>query len=510
LLGEYFVETVEIDFATCQELIDRLSESAMTEQDQFLIKRIITVSRLREIAFGQKPRKSYGHKLPKPKGSNSNTPPKNKGRNPATAYTGAVKKVINHPDLKPGNNCPEPLCKGRVYPFKPSDKIRISGGAIADATWYQLERLRCNLCGKLFTANLPDNVSNAKYNNEFIANLAIHRYLLGTPFYRIEQLQRYVGIPLSDSTQWDLMEALANDLMPIYHQLLLLAANSNNMKIDDTRLKILSVMASNKGKAKRERRGMHTNGLIAKHLNYNIVLFHAGTMSSGKRLREILTNKINDDKFLVMSDAASSNNLKGFDNVIQANCLSHARRKFAEVEDIFPEECQIVLKAIGLIYHHELICKQSKYSPDERLVYHQVHSKPILTLLHQWLSMLFHNHLINENDSLGQAAKYMLEHWDKLTRFLQVPGCPLDNNMMERLLKIPIRQRKNSLFFKTERGAEVGSIITSIITTATENNINPSHYLQALLDNKEHVVKEPQRWLPWTYQDNHSHTEMAA
>ena len=57
----------------------------------------------------------------------------------------------------------------------------------------------------------------------------------------------------------------------------------------------------------------------------------------------------------------------------------------------------------------------------------------------------------------------MLNHWEKLTRFLHVPGAPLDNSIRERALKKAILHRKNALFYKTQRGARVGDMYMSLI-----------------------------------------------
>lgn len=105
------------------------------------------------------------------------------------------------------------------------------------------------------------------------------------------------------------------------------------------------------------------------------------------------------------------------------------------------------------------------------------------------------------NSSLGKALNYMLSHWEGLTRFLHVPAAPLDNNIIERGLKIPIRSRKNSLFYKTEHGALVGGVLTSIIHTCVMNGENPVDYLISLQKNKKNLFKSPKDWLPWTYKE---------
>ena len=95
----------------------------------------------------------------------------------------------------------------------------------------------------------------------------------------------------------------------------------------------------------------------------------------------------------------------------------------------------------------------------------------------------------------------MLKNWKELTKFLIVPGVPIDNNHSERLIKCAILHRKNSLFYKTTRGAKVGSMIMSLIQTAQVNKANPFDYLVALHSNYELVKKNPRLWLPWNYHE---------
>ena len=103
------------------------------------------------------------------------------------------------------------------------------------------------------------------------------------------------------------------------------------------------------------------------------------------------------------------------------------------------------------------------------------------------------------NSSLGKAINYMLKHWLPLTRFLEVPGAPLDNNICERALKTAILHRKNSLSYKTERGARVGDVFMSLIHTCQLGQVNPLDYLTALVKNAQEVLLQPAKWLPWNY-----------
>src|SRR6185436_21149679 len=93
-----------------------------------------------------------------------------------------------------------------------------------------------------------------------------------------------------------------------------------------------------------------------------------------------------------------------------------------------------------------------------------------------------------------------LNHWEPLTQFLRVTGAPLDNNICERALKMAILHRKNSLSYKTERGAKVGDIFMSLIHTCQLNRLNPFDYLIALQKHAQQVRADPLHWLPWNYQ----------
>ncbi|MFQ5700053.1 MAG: hypothetical protein ACE5IL_17455 [Myxococcota bacterium] len=118
---------------------------------------------------------------------------KGHGRNGASAYRGAAKVKIPHESLSAGKPCPS--CeKGKVYGSVPPKKIvRIRGQAPLAATVYDLKRLRCNLCGEVFTARPPPGVGCAKYDATAAAMIALLKYGSGLPFYRLEGMQRDSG-----------------------------------------------------------------------------------------------------------------------------------------------------------------------------------------------------------------------------------------------------------------------------------------------------------------------------
>src|SRR5664280_1343800 len=124
------------------------------------------------------------------------------GRNGAAAYRGARKVAVPHASLNAGDPCPDARCRGKVYPQRdPGVLVRIKGQAPIAATVYELEKLRCNLCGDVFTAAAPEEAGEEKYDETAASMIALLLYGSGFPWYRLEGLQENLGIPLPVATQ---------------------------------------------------------------------------------------------------------------------------------------------------------------------------------------------------------------------------------------------------------------------------------------------------------------------
>lgn len=423
------------------------------------------------------------------------------GRMGRDVYTNANKVFIPNDTLKSGDFCPE-KCGGKVYIYGPGIVVRVTGNSFATVTEYNPERFRCNLCGFIVTAKLPDGVSETeKYDPKFKAQLAIQKYYAGMPFYRQENIQQMLGFPLPDSTQFDLVEQVADCAYPIISALEKIAANGTLSHYDDTGAKILSVIADNRANPDKKRTGMFTTGIISQINDVQkIALFYTGTKHAGENITALLQHRNKEiDKIILMCDALASNTPKSLRNIIiECNCLSHGFRKFRDLLEYYPEICLHVIHALGIIYENDE--KTSNMTNNERLYFHRKHSKPIMKKLHKWLKKQINKKLVEPNGHLGGAVKYMLKHWEKLTRFLTVVGAPIDNNIVERSLKIAIRNRKNAMFYKTLHGATIGNILTSLIETTRLSSVNPVDYLVALQENKSAVHKNPADWVPWLYQ----------
>jgi hypothetical protein len=323
---------------------------------------------------------------------------------------------------------------------------------------------------------------------------------MASPFYRQEQYQKLLGFPLPDSTQWDLIESAADCSYPILGVLEKMAANGTNVNNDDTHVKIQEVMCANKLEPNKKRKGMFTTCIIAESGAHKIILYYSGTKHAGENLAHVLENR---DKSLPpiiqMCDALSANIPKELETIL-CNCVGHGRRKFVDIREFFREECDYVIDQIALIYKHDKESKEQKMTADKRLAHHQQHSAPVMGALKVWIEGQFAERKVEPNSALGKAMAYLVNHWPELTKFLSVSGAHLDNNVVERALKLAIRSRKNSMFHRTRHGAYVASLMTSLIATCESAGKNPIDYLTALQEHKSSVFRQPDLWLPWNYE----------
>ena len=115
--------------------------------------------------------------------------------------------------------------------------------------------------------------------------------------------------------------------------------------------------------------------------------FFTGWKHAGENLAEVLKQRARElPAPIQMSDALSRNSPKveGVEP-LQANCLAHGRRQVVEVADNFPEECRYVLETLRGVYHNDTLAREQELSPQDRLRFHQQHSRPLMNGLQEWM-----------------------------------------------------------------------------------------------------------------------------
>jgi transposase len=542
-------EILEMTETQLEEVLRR-AEQTLDEKDATIIRKLFesyfyisdlvedkktTIARLRQLFFGKRTEKTkavVGNTKPEATGLKDTAPASapttepasanpsstgdeadpaassnGHGRHGADAFPGAERIEIRHPALQAGDRCPS-CRRGTVYDKTPGVLVRITGQPPLSAKIYQLQKLRCHLCGEVFTAPTPAEAGAQKYDARSGSMIGLLKYGSGLPFNRLEGLQGHLEIPLPASTQWDIVKTVAANIRPAFTELIRQAAQGDVLHNDDTTVKILALMgergrhqasAAEEINNAEERSGLFTSGVVALRDGRRVALFFSGRRHAGENLAQVLKHRAKELPPPIQMCDALARNLPGELQTMLANCLAHARRQFVDVYDRFPEQCRYLLEALAVVYRNDASVREQRLAPEARLRFHQEASQPTMQGLHAWLTRQLEEKLTEPNSALGKAIGYMLRHWDKLTLFLREAGAPLDNNLCERALKKAILHRKNALFYKTQNGASVGDLFMSLIYTCQLNQVNPFDYLTQLQQHADQIVTIPERWMPWNY-----------
>jgi len=253
-------EIIDVNARRLEELLARAVSNTLREDDTQLLRQIFdsymylfelvgdkntTIARLRKLFFGastekasklfrearqpdvsrssgddnatSEPAHSEPGSEPAMGAAGHGKAPRGHGRYGARDYSGACHVDVPHPDLSAGDGCPE-CFQGTLYDQPPSTFVRFTGQAPLQATVYRRQRLRCNLCGKVFTAPAPKEMDRPKYDQTACSMIGLLKYGNGMPFNRQQQLQRNCEIPLAASTQWEIVAAGATAMTPVYEE----------------------------------------------------------------------------------------------------------------------------------------------------------------------------------------------------------------------------------------------------------------------------------------------------
>src|SRR6202521_1072391 len=314
---------VEVNLEELDRVLDQAREAPLSEPDYDKLKGALhaLVGMLAKPRTTEKTSAVLGQPETPPAETTAD-PPQGHGRNGARSYTGAKKVAVPHPSLHTGDACPG--CeKGKVYPQKePRSLERLVGQAPLAATVYELDRLRCNLCGDVFTAPEPEGIGAEKYDETTAAMIALLKYGCGMPFYRMQKLEDLLGIPLSASTQWEIVQEAAEVIKAARDELIRQAAQGDVLHNDDTSMRVLRLAREPSD----DRTGVFTSGIVSTKEGRRIALYFTVRQHAGENLRDVLQHRATKlARPIQMCDALSRNTPKLTDGaeILLANCLAH-------------------------------------------------------------------------------------------------------------------------------------------------------------------------------------------
>jgi hypothetical protein len=325
-------EDVHLSREEGEALIERIERNALSTEDRQVLVKVLTfyfwllfalreaklsLKRVKALVFGEKLKKREppesggpsssggGGTSAPPRGSQEvpssseaartkDTPrPLGPGRQGADVYRAAQTVDCRHDELAVGERCP--ACgRGSLYRLPPGIEMRLDGNALLSAVRYELEKFRCSACGQIFTASVPAAAGREKYSARARAVLALARYYLGVPWYRLESFQALVGVPVPDATQWDQVEVVGDCAHPVFKYLERMAAQGEVIYQDDPPGRVLALIEENqKARAQAQARGAaevaartgrQTTALVVQVGERRICLYYTGRQHAGENL----------------------------------------------------------------------------------------------------------------------------------------------------------------------------------------------------------------------------------
>lgn len=445
---------------------------------------------------------------------------KGHGRNGAGAFLNATKSVHALANGILGAICA--LCGvGRVSRYRDKVILRVVGQPLFAASCHQFEQGRCRLCGAIVTAEGRERVLRGGLGTGYItydwsacAMLIVMHYFAGAPFKRLEALQQGWGVPMPDANQWRIVDECDDLLAPLYraiekqaiHNATTLRYDDTGSMIIDTRRQIQKEIQAREllgESTKQVRTGINATAVYIETEEGKVVLFFTGRHHAGEVVDGILKHRRASTKKLIsITDAASKNfSHDQADQLEQAVCNAHCYLKFRAVKDLFPAEYTEAGEAYAKVFDNEDKARKLGLDAHERMLYHRQHSKPQMLNLWQMCKNRIDGNLVEPNSPLWEPVSFVINQWPRLTKFYEVPGVPLDTNLVEQALIIPVRYLAGSFAYKTQNGADVGDRHMSLIATANANGVEPVAYLTECLRNHQDLAKRPEPYLPWVYRD---------
>ncbi len=163
--------------------------------------------------------------------------------------------------------------------------------------------------------------------------------------------------------------------------------------------------------------------------------------------------------------------------IVKAYCNAHARRKFTDAEENYPDECKYFIEQYQKIYQLDM---QSKGMLPEEVIELRKKILPYFEAMKK--TALDNLQSYSEKSLIYTALAYFLKNYDGLTYFLENSAVPIDNNQQERLLRNPVIGRKTWYGTHSKLGAKTACILFSLVESCKLNKINPREYFKKLVD----------------------------
>ena len=418
-------------------------------------------------------------------------------------------KDHGHPEINAGDRCLVKRCRGRVYPFlrdgKPREVITFDFTPPFQATVHRMNDLRCNFCFRVYKAPFSDDlIKNGATKGRYLypaqAALVILHYGMGFPMYRMDQFQSMAGERFPESTQFSILERVADFFKRYTEAMVKNAANGFLVQGDDVSSRIQDLIPELRERRSNGqlvlREGVHTSLLISTTAEGNLIpILKTGLNHFGELLDEVLSKRLPGllPPHLVC-DGSKVNQTFVLDP-IKGGCWEHLREYFIKAKKNFPTEGEFFVSLIKKIFEFDR--NTHSMSAEKRLEYLKEFGLPLVEKIKNKVDELLINKKALPKSELGQALLYFDGQYKNLTMPFEYPGIPIHNNLSEWCTYLMVRYLVNSKQFKNNVGAAIGDTLIMVILFSYLSSVNPYEHILYCLRHREEFKKNPEDFFPW-------------
>ena len=332
---------------------------------------------------------------------------------------------------------------------------------------HKRKKYRCACGGCVETAPGPLKLfPGARYSVAFVLAVVVGKYLEHLPLERQVRAMAREGLVVESQTLFDQCYALARLLEPAYNRLGEVQRGEAILLVDETRWPVF-------GKKGEKAASKWHMWVSVSRVGVYYEIHDSRSAEAGRSMLGSYEGFVVCDGYGVYDTLASE-----LPALKLVQCWSHVRRKFVEIETGFPVETEQILGLIRELYAIEDGCPRGPDGDELRRTRRATESRAVLARIQRWCVEV---RCLPES-GLGRAIKYMTKRWSRLTRFLDDPRLPLDNNGAERALRGPVVGRKNHYGSRSRRGTEVAAILYSLLESAKLVGLNPTAYLRRAVE----------------------------
>jgi len=329
---------------------------------------------------------------------------------------------------------------------------------------HKRKKYRCSCGGCVETAPGPLKLmKGGQYSIDIAISIVVAKYGDHMPLERLVRALAREGLVVDSQTLWDQANALARVLSPVHDALQAAVLSQPVIGADETHWKLMGKKTKGKKTKRWQVWAVTSEGAVCYRIKAGRSIKDAADVLGGYQ------GVVMCDGYVVYASLH-----KQHPEIRLANCWSHVRRKYVEVEEVDTGRCTEVLELIGRLFEVEARARADGLADEALLALRNKESKPLVDAIHAWA-------LSQEalpNSPLGKAIAYMGSLWSGLTVFLDNAAVPVDNNATERALRGVVIGRKNHYGSRSQRGTEVAALFYSIIETCKLVGAAPHDYLR--------------------------------